>query len=612
VLKSVNYTVEFASTNRVLHEEIKFQRGMGAIVGPNESGKSMVLEMVRWLLFGSAALRGTASDYTKVHGALEFNIRGRSYSLTRSGSGANLRRGSDEDIATGTKPVNAKVVELLGFGLGVFDIACAANQNALLALGQMRPTERKRIVDSVIGLGVIEDLAKSAGEEDNQLKRSYEDISSALVEPVRPPEPEGYVLSTTLKQEMDTALVLRSEFDRLTGWLSQEKKKVEVPSTTVPLGSDELQEFVDNQNADRARLKELEAVQKPRYTREELVLMSKQNLGYENKRRLAGLESRLIHLEKEQLKCPACGHAWTEDEKTILGVRKEIESLKQENIFSDKASDLPDHFIEREVSKLQAYNPDVEVEREQVRNRLERAPDYRTMLIERLKYEAALATYEKEVESYDEWYSKWKDNHRRYNELEILLSGFESIQLRYNDARDYESQLRFYNTAFDQYQSRREVAEGIKKRSEDWTKARVALSTVRSKVKQHLMPSLNRVASHLLKEMTDGQRQTIAIDEEFEILVDGQPLHTLSGSGMAVANLAIRIGLGQVLTNGVFSVFMADEIDASMDATRANATANSLQNLRNTISQILLVTHKSPTADYYITLGELNEPEPNP
>src|SRR5262245_43467351 len=61
--------------------------------------------------------------------------------------------------------------------------------------------------------------------------------------------------------------------------------------------------------------------------------------------------------------------------------------------------------------------------------------------------------------------------------------------------------------------------------------------------------------------MTGGRRQSIRVDEEFDVTVDGQPLNTLSGSGKAVANLALRNGLGQVLTNNVLSLFVGDEID---------------------------------------------------
>ena len=102
--------------------------------------------------------------------------------------------------------------------------------------------------------------------------------------------------------------------------------------------------------------------------------------------------------------------------------------------------------------------------------------------------------------------------------------------------------------------------------------------------------------------MTGGQRQSIAVDEEFDVTVDGQPLNTLSGSGKAVANLSLRIGLGQVLTNNVLSLFVGDEIDSSLDKDRAENTAMTLEALKSRISQILLITHKRPNADYYIEL----------
>jgi DNA repair exonuclease SbcCD ATPase subunit len=102
--------------------------------------------------------------------------------------------------------------------------------------------------------------------------------------------------------------------------------------------------------------------------------------------------------------------------------------------------------------------------------------------------------------------------------------------------------------------------------------------------------------------MTGGERRSIVVDEEFEVIVDGQPLDTLSGSAKAVANLALRLGLGQVLTNNVLSLFMGDEIDAAMDADRAENCSATLWALKSRIAQILLVTHKSPAADYHIRL----------
>ena len=58
--------------------------------------------------------------------------------------------------------------------------------------------------------------------------------------------------------------------------------------------------------------------------------------------------------------------------------------------------------------------------------------------------------------------------------------------------------------------------------------------------------------------------------------------------------------MGQVLTNNVLSLFVGDEIDSSLD--RAENTAMTLEALKSRISQILLITHKRPSADYFIEL----------
>lgn len=87
-----------------------------------------------------------------------------------------------------------------------------------------------------------------------------------------------------------------------------------------------------------------------------------------------------------------------------------------------------------------------------------------------------------------------------------------------------------------------------------------------------------------------------------KLWLSGDPINVLSGSGKAVANLAIRLALGQILTNKMFSVFMADEIDGSMDVDRADYTANALKRLTGLISQVILITHKRPEADHMIEL----------
>jgi hypothetical protein len=53
--------------------------------------------------------------------------RGRSYVVDRTFTTAKLMQG-EAVLCSGTTPVNKHIPALLGFGLDVFDVACAANQ----------------------------------------------------------------------------------------------------------------------------------------------------------------------------------------------------------------------------------------------------------------------------------------------------------------------------------------------------------------------------------------------------------------------------------------------------------------------------------------------------
>src|SRR5947207_4028933 len=130
LLKSLSYSTTFPSTGRTLSGQFDFRKGFGTITGRNEAGKSFVIEMVRYCLYGGAALRGKAEDYKKLVASLTIAVKGNTYTVNRKSTGATLFWDA-EQIATGTRPVNEKINDILGFGLEVFDLACVANQGEL-------------------------------------------------------------------------------------------------------------------------------------------------------------------------------------------------------------------------------------------------------------------------------------------------------------------------------------------------------------------------------------------------------------------------------------------------------------------------------------------------
>src|SRR3546814_3387013 len=74
--------------------------------------------------------------------------------------------GPDGDVlAVNTEAVNQKLLEILGFGLDVFDVVCAARQKDSERLSQMKASERKRLSDRILGLTAQEKAEKDCKDE---------------------------------------------------------------------------------------------------------------------------------------------------------------------------------------------------------------------------------------------------------------------------------------------------------------------------------------------------------------------------------------------------------------------------------------------------------------
>ena len=645
----------------------EFDRGMTAIIGPNEAGKSLIIEMIRYALFGSEALRGSVNDYKKLVVELDFEVRGQSYQVVRSNGKAALLRG-DDIIASGVKTVNAKIQEILGYGIKVFDTANAANQGEIEALGKMRPTERKRMVDSVIGLTVLDDLAEWAGGEATALEREARAQGESLTAPLEPTKPEDYAPSETLKPRYKELKALQREKDQIVGWLRNEPAQPVQPSTTVQETAEELRKLVDARqavvNSRAAVLAQFKGLRKPPTMTLEEIEQAEERLKafaiYQEAVRffqtyVAPTLSReecqegirqheLYHrwkqkqdlLKKGHHECPACHHRWPaaadalaayEDVPEVVEAPAHPLKVYHEQLALndawDKVADqrvkyqliwekrVEDPKIDQKTLNDQRAAHADEPRRQEITaklleldDQLAALPDRSDDLKARLQYEAELAAYQTMLETFNKWQKEAEVKRARLAELQHVDEELQAIEKRLMAALQYESELKTYQTAAQRYAEAKAAIEAKLAEAEEWRKAKRALQLLKTKVKQHLIPSLNRVASLLLTQMTGGKRRDIFIDDEFDVLVDGQPLNTLSGSTKAVANLAIRIGLGQVLTNKVFSVFMADEIDAAMDNERAGFTAECLRNLTKQIAQIILVSHKRPDADHYIELGK--------
>ena len=141
-----------------------------------------------------------------------------------------------------------------------------------------------------------------------------------------------------------------------------------------------------------------------------------------------------------------------------------------------------------------------------------------------------------------------------------------------------------------------------KERIDSCEKGICGLTNFMSVVKNSIIPSLSKVSTDIVREITNDKITEIKIEEDFSITADGKEICLLSGGEEAVINLAIRLALSSVLTRKALSVFIGDEIDQSMDQERADNTADILHKLNSQIDQIILITHKDIDGDYLIEI----------
>lgn len=120
-----------------------------------------------------------------------------------------------------------------------------------------------------------------------------------------------------------------------------------------------------------------------------------------------------------------------------------------------------------------------------------------------------------------------------------------------------------------------------------------ALNVFKNKIKTTILPSVNRVASTWMCKMSEGKHTKVELTDDMTILVGDAPIEALSVSGKALGHLSLRMALGQVLTNSVFPVFMADEVDASMRDGRAQNVLDALtEMLKGSMKQVILISHR--------------------
>ena len=634
-------SIKNSPLNKTIH--IDFAPGINVLQGKNSSGKSTVIEMLNYSLFGSIALRSAISTYDK---AFEveciLNINNVTYKINRTTKDSQIYMLDTDDkyliLATGITPVNEYLKGLLTYDYKIFSLTNFCKQHELLKLTSCSPKELINLIEIVSGLDSSYKMLLSLKESRKECKAVIKSLSSTL--------DNSSSLNLNFKENSDYESLLKENLDVLNNFnrvlqtnyessqlitnlyntfikIKNKRNKIVTDLNEYKLQldfkytEDSLKESKDSillYTSTLTNLKRsLSTYIKPdtTYTNDFLNVQSSlidQNKEYEEYVRLKN------KLEESKIVCPNCDHTFHFESEDSLVSDEVLEVAPVKPVLTL-----------REINNLRDWNAKVNdynalVEEIRVHE------ESHTTQITTTFINTQLALYEsiRQQESLLEYVNT------EYSELLVNLEPFvnteqenleDSILNKVNEITDeYETTLEEFNNFKNyldlkrQYIQQQEVIESFqdnlntnKENLLTYNLLFDVLENVKKTIQQESFPVLNSVASDILSQITGGERNKVFITETFKIEVDDNDIETIEGSGKVIANLALRVALLSTFYKDTFLVCLFDEIDESLHEDRFEYMEESFNKLAEQGYQLILSSHKNYSVDNIINMDSFKK-----
>ncbi|MFX1485090.1 MAG: AAA family ATPase, partial [Promethearchaeota archaeon] len=198
------------------NQEFVFEDGSTAIVGPNGSGKTSILEAIEFALFRMVTRKEKkvpqVEDLINHRGKraiveLEFTapINRRNYvvkrTITPGETKADLfEAGKSDPDVTGVTRVDSKIVDLIGLDRNAFSALTYVRQGEIDRLSRLAPKSRRADLYSMMGLGIYEKESSKVQKEIRRMDKDAKTISESIA---RLKEVQQHLPA---REEIDTAL----------------------------------------------------------------------------------------------------------------------------------------------------------------------------------------------------------------------------------------------------------------------------------------------------------------------------------------------------------------------------------------------------------------------
>lgn len=658
MIKSLKLTDFVKHKNRT----IEFKDGLTAVQGKNGAGKTLIQEAISFALFGSTALRGKVEEYDKtLKVELCIEIRDVPFDIKRTLKDCTIST-AGEQLVCGNVESTKFVEKLLGYGQNVFNFANLAKQGEITAFGDSTPSERKAAVDSLMGLNSLDKLLKTKHKRVIELKSEMKGLQTGQVAtPIAPTKPDGdpEVAKALIANKRDIEQSIEIKETLIKHLLEVKTKIVEAPSEAVIKAAaedinvitdeiaktvnnlNELNEIVKNERANLIEFKEepkdsaylahqmelnekyvkLPTCAKPTLTGDEIELYLDDNARYEL------YKMALENGETET--CPKCHHEFVPnlpeavekpkyDRKTLNDESSRLK-IWSERVYPDVQPEEPE-MTPREIERATIYAKRRESvklmsedELRDIESKIDELNAFKDSLVSHFNSIELAVT---KVEAYESYLKTVEEKQRQLTELEAELTTLNEKNATVfgdNDERfykkivkdhdDYNFCIRLYASQKEQFDKTERLIAEVKDEIAKLTTIEDVIKDTKQHIKTQFVPTLTKIANQIVTEMSQGELTSFSIGDDFDISLDGRRLVTFSGSEKVLANLALRIALGRVLTRGVLSTIWLDEPDAACSQERSNDVLLVLRELTNHLKQVIVVSHREvDSANNYIDL----------
>ena len=621
---------------------INFEKGFNLLTAPNGRGKSTILEMVAYCLFGTAALRGTLEEFPTLDVQLLFKVRGKDLRVIRSKKETMLYEGKNP-TASGTTAVNAAMLKLLGYGLKVYNVANHIRQGQVNALtDRLRPEDRRQVLENTVGLTVIDkvisELNKVLLEASADLKAntllhvrpvapempaqfllpservekldslkgvvlSYRTAKAKIVTLVEPVKPSGVILDTEslekLREDVKSWLARKAEIGQKVSQqkrLLQERDSIVMVRPTEPEGvlpREALLAMADLDKKIGLLEQERGLLDMPRLTQEEI---DESRL----KAKIAKLVNKHNHLIENEVNCPNCGEHFVPDcEGEVEAIEAELIQLGALKALKEKVEHArySENSLTVEEMRLPNLKRIAEVEAELLKLYKVFATDYKLQLERLDKFERDVVTYEAKSKRYTEIMQQLDElgdltfDHLYCNQLEQALKHQDSLVAAF---ATYEANLVHFkesvakNAILVAHVTSLEGCEESLRSMESWVKASEQYDYQLAAWKLEAAKFLKRTERIAELELTVADHKlAIAGLKETKKRIKSFLLPSLNRAASALVT---------VMTNGVIRLIqMLDDFSVKADGKRVDLFSGSEQAVINIALRIALgqvLTHK--------------------